>query len=153
MNKVDLLLWLARRFLHLREAKDTPNGGLRVEAVQKWGGGSKGDSWCCWLVTMILDLYFVGESPIPRCGSCHEVYELCQKNGYLTRIALPGDLFFYLDANGHAHHIGFVTTQGPLTGLAGNTSEDGTSSNGTGCFEHGIAKPMSGDIAYARIPL
>jgi hypothetical protein len=26
----------------------------------------------------------------------------------------------------------------PLTGIAGNTSEDGKSSNGTGVFEHGI---------------
>lgn len=47
-------------------------------------------------------------------------------------------LYLYVNANDHAHHIGFVTSTNPLTGIAGNTSADGTSSNGDGLYEHAI---------------
>jgi hypothetical protein len=126
-----------RLFLFVREAAQQ-NTGLRVEGIQKWCGGSKGESYCCYLATMVLDLYFGGNSPIPRLGACQDVYELAQQRGWVTSTPSVGDLFLYVDANGHAHHIGMVTSIAPLTGIAGNTSEDGKSSNGTGVFEHGI---------------
>lgn len=148
---------VARLFLFLREVAGKQNIGQRVEAIQKWCGGKAGDSYCCYLATMVLDICFQGNSPIPREGSCQVVYDLCEKNGWLTDKPSEGDLFFYINDAGHAHHIGIVTqtTAGvslkeqlagakpgfypKLVGIAGNTSEDGKSSNGTGVFEHGIS--------------
>jgi hypothetical protein len=127
---------VVRMFAFVREAGQ--NLGQRVEAIQKWCGGKAGDSYCCYLVTLVLDICFQGNSPIPREGSCQVVYDLCKQKGWLTDKPSVGDLFFYVDENGHAHHIGFVTAIAPLEGIAGNTSPDGKSSNGTGVFEHGI---------------
>jgi hypothetical protein len=132
MNVIDI----ARLFLFVREV--APNSGNRVEAIQKWGGGEKGQSWCCWFVTMILDLFYSGKSPIPRLGACQDVYDLARKNAWLTMNPSVGDIFLYVNEKDHAHHIGFITSTQPLNGIAGNTSEDGKSSNGDRVAEHGI---------------
>jgi len=127
---------IARQFLFVREASQQ-NTGQRVEAIQKWSGGNKGDSWCCEFATMVLDIAYQGKSPIPRLQACQDVYNLAKKNGWLTTTPIFGDIFLYVDANDHAHHIGFVTDgEG---GIAGNTSEDGKSSNGNGVYEHDIS--------------
>lgn len=132
---------LFRCFKHLREATGN-NDGARVEGVQTWGGGKKGDSWCCWLFTMVLDMYFKGylgkESPIPREGACEAVHKLVQTKNWFTEIPEIGDGYLFINAEGLAHHIGMVTEKlaKGFKGIAGNTSEDGKSSNGTGCFEH-----------------
>jgi len=65
---------VARQFLFVREAS-IQNTGQRVEAIQKWGGGIKGESWCCYFATMVLDICFQGKSPIPRLGACQDVYK------------------------------------------------------------------------------
>lgn len=132
---------VARMFRFVREAG--ANIGQRVEAIQKWCGGQAGESYCCYFATLVLDICFQGDSPIPREGSCQAVYDLCEKNGWITEFPMKDDLFFYINDAGHVHHIGIVTNAMPvasiLTGIAGNTSEDGKSSNGTGVFEHGIS--------------
>jgi hypothetical protein len=92
---------------------------------------------------MVLDLFFQGKSPIPRLGACQDVYELAKKNGWMTTSPVAGDIFIYVNSAGRAHHIGFITKDGGGIGIAGNTSEDGTSSNGTGCFEHSISTNQS----------
>jgi hypothetical protein len=147
-----------RLFKRVREVAGRQNEGQRVEAIQTWCGGKKGDSYCCYLATMVLDLffaYFDKDSPIPREGSCQAVYELAKKNGWVTTTPSVGDLFLYVDENGHAHHIGMVTNipytrdpRGALVGIAGNTSPDGKSSNGTGVFEHEISAKVF--IHYPR---
>lgn len=131
------LLDICRLFLHVREAG--ANKGLRVNGIQTWSGGASGDSWCCEMATMWLDLYFQGASPIPRLQACQSVYTLAKQQGWLTSAPSVGDLFLYVDANDHAHHIGIVTSVSPLTGIAGNTSSDGKSSNGDGVYEHAIS--------------
>jgi hypothetical protein len=131
-------VFVARLFLFVREVAGKQNFGQRVEGIQKWCGGKAGDSYCCYFATLVLDICFQGNSPIPREGSCQVVYELAQQKGWVTSTPSVGDLFLYVDANGHAHHIGIVTSVAPLDGIAGNTSEDGKSSNGTGVFEHDI---------------
>jgi hypothetical protein len=60
------------------------------------------------------------------------------------------DLYIYVDDNDHAHHIGVVTKDGGSPGIAANTSPDGTSSNGTGVFEHEISKGPH--VKYIRFP-
>lgn len=124
---------IARQFLFVREAGQ--NKGQRVEAIQHWSGGNPGDSWCCEFTTMILDICFQGASPIPRLQACEDVYDLVKKNNWLTTSPVKDDIFLYVDDNDHAHHIGIVTENG---GIAGNTSEDGTSSNGDRVAEHAL---------------
>jgi hypothetical protein len=148
------ILEIARLFKGLLEVG--ANSGRRVNAIQTWGGGADGDSWCCYWATLVLDLFFHFKSPIPCGGVVHTVYMQCKDSGWLIPTPEPGCLFFYVDDAGHAHHIGFVTvaiiTGGGYTvsGIAGNTDEQGLSSNGTGCFEHELhAGPH---IRYARVP-
>jgi hypothetical protein len=140
---------IARLFDFVREAGQ--NHGARVNGIQVWGGGSDGDSWCCWMATMWLDLFFKGQSPIPRTGSCQQVYALAKQNGWLVDDPRPGDFFVYVNAAGLAHHIGLVTANAPLAGIAGNTSRDGISVNGDGCYEHALTVPRV-NIKFIRVP-
>lgn len=128
---------IARQFLFVREIQ--PNAGQRVEAIQKWGGGKIGDFWCCFFATMVLDICFEGKAPIKRFGACQDVYELAKHNKWLTDKPTKDDVFLYVNDADHAHHIGIITQDGGGVGIAGNTSEDGTSSNGVGVFEHSIS--------------
>jgi hypothetical protein len=137
---------IARLFSFVREA--SPNKGQRVEAIQKWGGGEPGDSWCCFFATMVLDICFQGNSPIPRLGACQSVYELAKKNNWLVATPQKEDVFLYVNASDHAYHIGIITDG--ANGIAGNTSEDGKSSNGNGVYEHRISS--SPNVKYIRFP-
>lgn len=137
---------IARQFRFVREA--SPNRGLRVEAIQKWSGGAAGDSWCAQFATMVLDICFQGKSPIPRWGVVQDIYNLAKQYSWVTSTPNINDLFLYVNADDHAHHVGFVTGTDPLVGIAGNTSEDGGSSNGTGVFEHKIKSTVF--VKYPR---
>lgn len=128
---------IARQYLPLREAA-IQNTGQRVEAIQKWGGGSKGQSWCCYFATMILDICFEFNAPIPRLGACQDVYNMAKQKEWLTTNPVVNDIFLYVNDADHAHHIGIVTQDGGGIGIAGNTSEDGKSSNGNGVYEHAL---------------
>lgn len=133
-------------FAYVREA-DKQNTGLRVEGIQRWCGGVPGDSYCAFFVTLVLDICFQGAAPIERQGSCDTIYRLGKSKGWITDKPEIGDLFFFIDDNDHAHHIGIVTGLNPLTGIAGNTSADGRSSNGTGVYEHTISAKT-----FLRVP-
>lgn len=149
LNAVDI----ARLFLFVHEAQQLgQNRGTRVEAIQHWSNGQTGDSWCCEFATMVLDLLFQGKAPISRGGSCQDVYEQALSQGWVTETPYPGDLFLYVNLADHAHHIGFVTGTDPLTGIAGNTSADGRSSNGDGVYEHPITPVAMGKIVYVGYP-
>ena len=144
------LVALARQFDFVREAG--ANRGLRVEAIQHWSSGQFGDSWCCEFATMMLDLYFKGRSPVTRLQACQDVYELALEEHWLVDTPRPGDLFIYVRSiDDHAHHIGIVTEVDPLVGIAGNTSDDGQSSNGDGVHEHALNVPAA-SIKFVRVP-
>ena len=139
---------IMRQFLFVREAG--PNRGLRVEAIQKWCGGVAGASWCCYLATMVLDICFQGASPIPRLGAVQDVYDLARKNGWVVTDPQKDDIYIFVNDADHAHHIGFITDI-PKNGIAGNTSEDGKSSNGDRVAEHGISfGPHTKFIRYPK---
>jgi hypothetical protein len=140
---------IARQDLFVREIPQ--NRGQRVEAIQHWCGGQSGDSWCCYFVSYVLDKCYQGNSPIGRQGSCQYVYDLAKQNNWLVDKPLKDDLFLYIDDNDHAHHIGIVTVDGGLYGIAGNTSADGTSSNGDGVHEHGLINNPT-HIKFVRVP-
>ena len=98
---------------------------------------------------MVLDICFQGNSPIPRLGACQDIYNLAKKNNWLTTTQVQDDIFLYVDDNDHAHHIGIVTSSG--NGIAGNTSEDGKSSNGDRVAEHGLINNPS-HIKFVHYP-
>lgn len=142
---------IARQFIYVREAQSVgQNRGLRVEAIQKWAGGAEGDSWCMEFVWMVLDIAYQGLAPFGRMQSCEALLTWAVNNKDSVRILRAderpaiGDLFLYQNAAGIAHHVGFVTdyrVSGGIVGVAGNTSPDGTSSNGDGVYEH-IVRPQ-----------
>lgn len=126
----------ALMFIFIREASQ--NRGLMVEAIQRWSGGIPGQSWCAYFVLFILDIAFGGKdrNPIERSGAVQVIYKQAQVNGWITKNPVRDDLFIYVDDKNHAHHIGIVTQDGGRMGVAGNTSADGTSSNGDRVADH-----------------
>jgi hypothetical protein len=144
---------IARLFDFVREVSGEQNAGQRVESIQHWGGGEKGQSWCAYMATLWLDLVFKGHAPIPRTGSSDEILERARANGWLSDRPHVGDLYLFLHSPTDAHHVGLVTdvTATGFRGIAGNTSEDGKSSNGTGVFEHDF-QLHPGSIVFVAYP-
>ncbi len=148
---------VARQFLYVREAQaQGQNRGLRVEGIQHWAMGTFGDSWCDeFAVGFVLDICFQGDSPFPRQSDVEDSTEAtrayAEQQGWLTDAPAVGDLVLSLDpATGRAHHVGIVTVLDPLTSIAGNTSEDGVSSNGDRVAEHVISASNKTFVHYPR---
>lgn len=147
---------IARQFLFVRETLG-PNRGVFVEAIQRIGDGKPGDSWCMDFVSMVLWICYQGPAPLPRTGSCDVAFEIAKRDGYLVKTPQPNDVFFrvrnFAQVDEDAHHVGFVTAVYPdrIGSIAGNTSEDGQSSNGTGVFEHDL--PLAQSLVFVRLPL
>lgn len=142
------LVMLARLFRFVRETQGA-NRGVWVGLFQRYTGNLAGESWCCSFVSFLLSIAYQGASPLLKTASCATMLTEARIKGYEVATPLPGDLFFYLNATGHAHHVGIVTSASPLTGIAGNTSPDGLSDNGTGVYEHGIGAAR---ITFVRLP-
>lgn len=140
---------IARQFLFVREA--SANRGLRVEAIQKWSGGQAGDSWCAEFATMVLDICYQGAAPVPRLQAVEDIHQLAKKEGWIVEEPEPEDLVLTVNEANHAHHIGIVTSvEDGLMSIAGNTSEDGTSSNGDRVAEHEISRKNKVFVRYPR---
>jgi hypothetical protein len=140
---------IARHFLFVREV-GAPNDGAWVSFMQRRTGNSPGDSWCASFVCLVLDIAYRSLTPLVRSASCQVLLDDARRHGFVLPAGTPpavDDLFFYVNDEGHAHHVGIVTGVSPLTGIAGNTSEDGRSSNGTGVFEH----PINASV-FVRLP-
>lgn len=143
---------IARQFKFVRETLG-PNRGVFVEAFQRIGDGKPGDSWCMDFASFVLWVCYQGPAPLPRTGSCAAAYEVAKQQGYLTDTPQAGDVFFRVNrSEDHAHHVGFVTSVSAdaIGTIAGNTSEDGLSANGTGVFEHDVA--LSPSLSFVRLP-
>lgn len=142
---------IARRFDFVRETEG-PNDGTWVSYFQRFTGNRPGDSWCASFVSVVLDIVYRGTPPLKRSASCQALLDEANRKGLVSLAAgapQVDDLFFYVAA-GHAHHVGIVTVV-KLTGtigIAGNTSADGQSSDGTGVFEHVIAP----GAIFVRLP-
>lgn len=129
-----------------------------VEAIQRIGESKPGDSWCMSFVSMVLWIAYQGPAPLPRTAGCDVAYTVAKNLGYVVAIPAPGDVFFRVRPagsvpDGDAHHTGFVTQTYPdrIGSIAGNTSEDGQSSNGTGVFEHDL-KLNPATLVFVRLP-
>lgn len=138
---------IARRFAFVRETEG-PNRGRWVEFFLRFTGNDPGDSWCASFESVCEDIAY-GKAVTPRSASCQEKLDWAVRKGRVVREPAPDDLCFSINAQGRAHHIAIVTDTSPLTAIAGNTSEDGTSDNGTGVYEHEISR--TGKI-FVRLP-
>lgn len=142
---------IARLFLYVRELPN--NTGARVEAIQRWGGGKPGDAWCAFYATMVLDLAFQGNAPVPRTGACDDILNLAQAKGWISDTPHVGDLYLYLKSPTDAIHVGIVTDVDATgyTGISGNTSEDGLSANGDRVAERRLSL-RPGKTVFIRYP-
>jgi hypothetical protein len=141
---------VARHFLFVRETEG-PNRGAWVSFFQRFCHGIDGDSWCADVLCVVLDIAYKGRVPLPRSGSTQVLLAAARAKGYVRMTPDVNDLYFFVSDMGVAHHVGIVTGVNPLTGIAGNTSETGLSSNGTGMFEHAITAPASATV-FVRLP-
>lgn len=134
---------------YIRETE--PNAGPRVFGLQLWGGGSMRDNWCAEFVSVVFDMVFGGYSPFGLTTACEEYRAIARAKGWLTDDATKvkaGDLILSIDPTTKlAHHIAiavdallpqFNDGAASITAVAGNTSPDGLSTNGTGVFYHPV---------------
>lgn len=142
------LVEIARLFLFVREV-GKPNSGLWVNIFQRFVGIDDGQSWCAAFVCFVLAIWYEGRNELPftATGVCQDIYRWAKKYAWIITAPRPGDLYLYVNSADHAHHVGIVTGAGQ--GIAGNTSADGKSDNGTGVFEHAL--PESG-VVFVRLP-
>lgn len=138
---------VARHFAFVRETQG-PNRGAWVSFFQRFCGGKDGDNWCAQFVSVVLDIAYYGKSPLARTGSTSAMLDHATVKGFVVLSPRIDDLYFFVRADGTPHHVGIVTDLAPLTGIAGNTSEDGLSSNGTGVFEHAI---QTKGVVFVRV--
>lgn len=139
---------IARRLSFIRETEG-PNKGYWVRFLQDFCDGVEGDSWCADFESFVEHVAYKGKAPTPRTGSTDVKLKFCVKQQWIVTEPQVDDIYFYYHPGGTAHHIGIVTRVSPLTGIAGNTSEDGLSSNGDGVYEHRLTASR---IAFARLP-
>lgn len=140
---------VARHLNFVRETLGT-NLGAWVQKFQRETGGVPGESWCADFLYFVEDTASFGQPRLPKTGSCQEMLDASRQKGYEVPTPQQDDVFFRVNKQGHAHHCGIVTGISPnLTGIAGNTSEDGLSDNGTGVFEHSISP---NNIVFVRLP-
>lgn len=151
MTQPASLVAVLRHLDFIRETQG-PNKGAWVEFLQRFCHGQPGDAWCAYLISVGLDIAYYGKPPLVRSGSCQVILNNAKAKGFLV-LGPPrfGDLYFFLNSEGRAHHIGAVTAVNPFSGIAGNTSPDGLSSNGTGTFEHEI-RIAPERLALVRLP-
>ncbi len=129
---------IARRFNFVRETEG-PNRGYWVEFFLHFTDNTAGESWCAAFVSLVNHIATKGQMTVARTGST--ITMLAHARAQQRVVAKPAvdDLVFSVRADGTPHHVGIVTSVTPLTAIAGNTSVDGTSSNGDGVYEHPIS--------------
>lgn len=146
---------IAEQYSFVRETLG-PNRGIFVESIQRITDNRPGDSWCMSFVSLCLWIAYQQKPPLPRTGACAVAYKVAKQSGWLTETPVRGDVFFRLDLEtDHAHHTGFVLATYPddparVSAIAGNTSEDGLSSNGVGVFTHDLKRVPS--LVFVHIP-
>jgi len=143
------LVAVARTHSNVRETEG-PNKGPEIRVFQHFTGNTDGESWCCSFVCYCL--HEAGSTTFAKSGACQDIYAQAKAKGLVIAKPEVGCLFVYVTDADHAHHIGIITSVSPLTGIAGNTSEDGKSSNGTGVFEHAL-NVNPNHIRFIKVPV
>lgn len=148
--KPETVIAVARRLAFVRET-DGQNRGLWVGMLQRFCGGQDADPWCADYASFVLDVAYAGKSPLMRTGSTKQLLNDARMKGLVVDAPVLGGLFFYVyETSREPHHVGIVSDLGPpIVGIAGNTSFDGASSEGTGVFEHAISIAHA---VFVRLP-
>ncbi len=148
---------VARHLSFIRETEG-PNRGAWVSKLQRDCHGIDGDPWCADFVSFVLDVAYHGGAPLSPTGSTRAMLAQARAKGFSfsgDSAALKDDLYFFLRDDGTPHHVGIVTVGNAsglqLAGIAGNTSEDGLSAEGTGVFEHALTVAPN-RIVFVRLP-
>ncbi len=141
---------VARHFHIVRETEG-PNQGYFVDYFLRFTGNTEGESWCASFVSKVNDIATKGRMTVTRTASTIVMLADLRVKGRIVTNPQVDDLYFFVHDDGTAHHVGIVTGLAPLTGIAGNTSADGLSSNGDGVWEHQILVPPH-NVVFARLP-
>lgn len=141
---------IARRFDFVRETEG-PNRGYWVSYFLRYTGNVEGESWCASFTSKVCDIAYKGKSPGLKSASTIAQLNYARQKGWVVQTPRVDDLFFFVRDDGTPHHTGIVTTLSPLTGIAGNTSETGTSSNGDGVYEHALDVQLR-HLVFVRLP-
>lgn len=152
MNTPASLVTIAKHLDFIRETQG-PNKGFWVEFLQRFCDGVPGDSWCADFESLVEAVAYKGHNPTPRTGATTTKLTYCKKKGWIVTHPQVDDIYFYVYDDGiTAHHIGIVSSiiGDTVTGIAGNTSSDGRSSNGDGVYDHAI--PTGKNTVFARLP-
>lgn len=145
-SPVDVL----RQFLFVRETQG-PNRGVWVNLFLQYTDTPSGSSWCAAFLCFCLSICYQGLSPLSKSASTDVLLAQCRTKGWIVTVPQAGDLYFFVNTPTDAHHCGVVCNTAPLTGIAGNTSVDGHSSNGDRVAEHVIGVRPEG-VVFARLP-
>lgn len=163
---------LARQYLGKQETAG-PNDGpiLRTIRDAMLYPGAPPCSWCALFVAWVLARAYLPIDTPSRLYR-HELSALlgfvrpwyiestrdwlanASDLGMIVPAPEPGDLFILLDAQGNAHHIGFVVSDGSAQSgdfrtLEGNTNEGG-SANGDGVYTR--TRKHGPSVAFVRLP-
>lgn len=139
---------VARHFLFVRETEG-PNHGYWVDFFLRFTGNVEGESWCASFVSRVNDIATKGKMTVLKTASTQAMLNDARQRGLVVSTPHVDDLVFSIRSDGTPHHVAIVTVVSPLTAIAGNTSEDGVSSDGTGVFEHFIS--LSSKV-FVRLP-
>ncbi len=129
---------IARRFDFVRETEG-PNKGYWVAFFLHFTGNEEGDSWCASFVSVCDWIATKGKMRVKKTASTGEMLAIARSRDQVVTTPQVDDLVFSVHPDGTPHHVAIVTGTTPLTAIAGNTSEDGTSSNGDRVAEHVIS--------------
>ncbi len=140
---------IAKRFLFVRETEG-PNAGTWVAFFLHFTGNTEGESWCASFVSMVNHIATKGRMTVTKTASTIAMLSDARIKGWVVTDPQIDDLVFTVHPDtGLPHHVAIVSALTPLSAVAGNTSSDGTSSNGDGCYEH----PISPDNkVFVRLP-
>lgn len=79
---------------------------------------------------------------------------MAREKDWVTQFPMRGDLYLHVRDGSDAYHVGFVSDirdEGTFTGISGNTSADGLSSNGDRVAERDLKLDRSKHV-FVRVP-
>lgn len=129
---------IARRLDFVRETEG-PNKGYWVSMFLRFTGNEEGQSWCASFVAFCDSIATKGKMRVKKTASTVEMLNFAKGLHEVVTTPAIDDLVFSVNEEGIPHHVGVVSSIDPLKSIAGNTSEDGTSSNGDRVAEHEIS--------------
>jgi hypothetical protein len=140
----------ARSYQHVVEDPLGSNSGPLIDHWQAFVGAHPGDPWCAGFACSVVHEARLLErmGPLEFKRSSGALRLLAINSALVTTDPQPGDLIIWNHGNGKGH-VSIKT--GDATHIAGNTSPDGKSRQGTGVYEHEY-DPQDPKIAgYIRV--